>query len=348
MTTVAAPADAFTQRRDHYIERLEPVFLPPDPFSNDIIRYFASLLRVLGMEDRGWDPYAESRAILNDINGLFKVELPQEHFEAPDMTVWRIGLLLYSHIVEMDAPYEVLTNLLRFQLGKGYSPNPYFDLLSAKEQKGYSRRGISIHRKIELIKQLSGELGNDVGGIFDDFYDNKLRNAIAHSDYILTDEDFRCRGGLSGLKAFKITHEDLAEKISAAKSFIAAFFQIELLARQVWGQRKQVAIPYDPRCKGLMEILVDERDVMCGFKVHWPNETDSLYRRSEDGIDMANCMLDLKNGTLQLFVGLYARNPGDFSPLVEHDAKPVYTKLEATDKVPSWPEDVSSSSDESS
>lgn len=339
--TDASP-DPFAQKRDHYMERLKPVFLPADPISNDIIRYFASLLRVLGMEDAGWDPYAESRAVLNDINGLFKVELPPEHFKEPDKTPWRLGLLLYSHIVEMDAPYEVLTNLLCFQLGRGYSPNPFFELLSAEEQKNYARRGISTSRKIELIKQLSGELGVDVGSIFEDFYNNKLRNAIAHSDYILTDEDFRCRGDLSGSKAFKITYEDLDKKLLAAKAYIAAFFQVELLARQVWGLRKSEASPYDPHYKGLMEVLVDDRDVMCGFKVHWPNKSESMYRRSDSGIEMVNCMLDLKHATLELIVGSYARKPGTFSPLVEHDAKPVYTKLEGSQVEPSWPEKASS------
>jgi hypothetical protein len=107
---------------------------------------------------------------------------------------------------------------------QGLQPHPFFELLGAKEQKNYARRGISTGRKIELIKQLSGELGVDVGSIFDDFYDNRLRNAIAHSDYILTDEDFRCRGGLSGSKAFKISYEDLNKKLLASKAFIAAFF----------------------------------------------------------------------------------------------------------------------------
>jgi hypothetical protein len=42
----------FDIRRDHYIEILKPIFLPEDPVSHDIIRYFASLLRVLGTEDQ--------------------------------------------------------------------------------------------------------------------------------------------------------------------------------------------------------------------------------------------------------------------------------------------------------
>ena len=36
-------------KRDEYIELLKPLFLPADPIGNDIIRYFASLLRVLDM-----------------------------------------------------------------------------------------------------------------------------------------------------------------------------------------------------------------------------------------------------------------------------------------------------------
>lgn len=125
----------FYEKKKKYIKILEPVFFPPDPARNDIVLYFASLLRVSGIEDPGTDPYAESRALLDDLNGFFKLNLPIDAFPDPVRTEWRIGLLLYSHIVEMDAPFEVITNLLRYQLGNGYSPNPYYALLSEKEQK---------------------------------------------------------------------------------------------------------------------------------------------------------------------------------------------------------------------
>ena len=123
----------------------------------------------------------------------------------------------------------------------------------------------------------------------------------------------------------------------SAKAFIAAFFSVELLARQVWGLRKKQAFPYDPNYKGLMEVLVDDRDVMCGFRVHWPNNSQSTYRRTEDGIEMTNCSLDLQNATISLFVDLYARNPSEFSPLVERNANPTYTRLEGCDDPPTWP-----------
>ena len=330
--------------RDRYIEILKPLFLPDDPVSNDIINYFASLLRVFGAEDGGWDPYAESRATLEDLNGFFKINLPQDFFPHPEATHWRIGLLLYSHIVEMDAPYEVLTNLLRFRLGKGYSPNPFIEFLTAKEKESSRERGISTSRKIEIIQKLLDEAGlPGVGTIFDDFYNNQLRNAVAHSDYILADDDFRCRGGVSPRKAFRMPYEKLDKILAAAKAFITAFFQVELLARQLWGIKKHKAVPYDPSYKGLMEVLVDSRDVMCGFRVHWPNRSESTYRRTKNGIEMINCYLDPQGATIALLVGLYARDPGEFSPLVERDSEPVYSKLDGSDAVPTWPTDAEAS-----
>ena len=265
-----SPYDA---KRDRYIEILQPLFLPADPVSHDIINYFASLLRVFGMEDGGWDPYAESRATLEDLSSFFKINLPEDIFPDLNATHWRINLLIYSHVVEMDAPYEVLTNLLRFRLGKGYSPNPFLEFLTDKEKSSFEKHGIFTSRKIQIIKRLSAEAGLPrIGTIFDDFYNNHLRNAVGHSDYILADDEFRCRGGTSLRKAFRMSYSNLAEALTAAKAFITAFFQVELWARQAWGALKRKAVPYDLRYKGLMEVLVDAQDAMCGFRVHWPTE----------------------------------------------------------------------------
>ena len=80
---------------------MTPLFFPKDPIGHDIIRYFKSSLRVVGMKDKGWDLYAESRAILEDINSLMQIDLPEDRFPAADLTTFRLGLLFYNHIVEM-------------------------------------------------------------------------------------------------------------------------------------------------------------------------------------------------------------------------------------------------------
>jgi hypothetical protein len=128
--------------RDRYVPLMAPVFFPADPTKPDIVQLFASLLRVVGMEDKGWDPYAESRSVLNDLNALMQLKLPAKKFRDRELTTWRLGLLFYSHIVEMSAPYEVLANLLRFRLGKGYHPNPYYAFLTEQDRKRYRRSGL--------------------------------------------------------------------------------------------------------------------------------------------------------------------------------------------------------------
>ncbi len=328
--------DEIEKTRHRYIGALRPLFLPEDPTGNDIVKYFASLLRIVGMEDKGWDPYLESRGILEDINAILQSEHSGTIFPDKDFTMWRMGLLMYSHIVEMDAPYEVLTNLLRFRLGKGYSPNPYYMFSNSKEKKRFKRSGIYPIQKIKIIKMLSEEAGVPVGDIFDEFYDGNLRNSISHSDYILTEKQFRVRNGTGSVGAYSISLERLNELITKAKLFISTFFGLDNAAREVWGGKKHQAIPYDPVYKGLIEILVDDDDLMCGFKVHWPNNSESVYRRTQEGIDMINCMLDMENSTIEFMVGLYARQPGSFSPLVEKDGVPIYTEIEGTGTIPEW------------
>jgi hypothetical protein len=320
--------------RDRYVDLMAPVFHPDDPTKPDIIQLFASLLRVVGMEDKGWDPYAESRALLDDLYALMQHDLPQEKFKDNRLTMWRLGLLFYSHIVEMSAPYEVLTNLLRFRLGKGYSPNPYYEFLTTEERKRFKRTGIYPRQKIKIIQALSEEAGLKDGTIFDEFFRADFRNAIAHPDFIFTEKGFRCRNdGSTG--AFELSFEEVDDILTKAKVFIGTFFGLERDVRRAWGAHAGKGMAYDPALKGVMEVLVDADGLLNGFKLHWPNGTDSVYRRTEQGVEMTNCMLALDHATLTLFVGSYAQRPSRFSALVEEGEPPKYTALE-NGVTPAW------------
>ena len=331
--------DAVEVIQEEYYQALKPIFYPDIPSKYDILIFFASLLRIVGMEDRGWDPLMESRAALDDLNSIMQMELPIANFPNPEMTKWRIGLLLYSHMVEMDAPYEVITNLLRFRLGYGYSPNPYYQFLNSKEKKRFAGRGLYPAGKIKIIKKLSDEAGLNIGRAFDDFYDPKLRNAVSHSDYIVTDTQFRVRNGTGAWGAYSIPLENLDKTLTKAKAFYSMFFGLDHAARHTWGGMAAKALPYDPHYKGLLEVLSDDMGLMCGFKVHWPNSSESTYRRTETGIEMTNCMLAMKQNTIELMFGSYAQKAGAFSPLVEDGITPVYTKREGIDAPLVWPGD---------
>ena len=120
-----------------------------------------------------------------------------------------------------------------------------------------------------------------------------------------------------------------------AKVFIGTFFGLEREARRMWGEKAGSGVAYDPVMKGVMEILVDADKLMNGFKVHWPNGSESTYRRTENGIDMVNCSPAIEHKTLSLFVGSYAQKRSVFSPLVEDGTAAVYTLLE-NGQVPKW------------
>lgn len=326
--------DEYDVVRDRYLEILSPLFFPTNPFKHDIVRFFAALLRVSGMEGKGWDPYLESRAILEDLNSLLQKKLPKKRF--PDgLTGWRLGLILYNQILEMSAPYEVLANLLRFRLEEGYSPNPFFKFLAPQEQKRLKRFGLYPRQKIEIIQKLADRAEVDIAAIFQDFVRFDLRNAIAHADYIISDETFRCRGG-SPDKSFTIHLDELNKIITAAKAFASAFFILEFEARKTWGNQVGRAIPYDPHYKGLMEVLADSDGLLTGFKVHWPNREESYYCRESDGIRMVNCFLSANRENIELFVGIYARHRSSFSPLVEHGATPIYTPVQGSSEEVTW------------
>ena len=169
--------------------------------------------------------------------------------------------------------------LLRFRLGKGYSPNPFYDFLTPQQKKTFKKRGLFPKQKIDIIKRLAAEAKLGLGEMFNEFYRGDLRNAISHSDFIFTDDGFRCRSG-NWMGAFKISYQELDAVLARAKVFIGTFFGLEHEARRRLGELKGQGKAYDQHYKGIMEVLVDDDGLMNGFRVHWPNGSDSTYRRN--------------------------------------------------------------------
>jgi hypothetical protein len=98
--------------------------------------------------------------------------------------------------------------------------------MSEDERKRFRRSGIYPKQKIAIIRKLSEEAGLKVGELFDEFYSNDFRNAIAHSDFIFTDEGFRCRNG-NWRRSFQLTYQQVDDLLTKAKVFIGTFFGLE-------------------------------------------------------------------------------------------------------------------------
>lgn len=330
------PGDA--RIRERYLDAMEPLFFPEKPQLPDIKQYVCSLLRAGGIEDCGWDPFSESQKMIFDLFKMMKIEFSEEEFDEPKLVTWRLGLLFYSQIIEMNAPYEVLANLLRYRLGLGFSFIPFDEFLEKQEIKPSKRNGLFPHQKIRVLSELGDRAGLPIRNMFSEFYRRDLRNAIAHSDFIFVEHGFRCRGIING-GSFEISFEELDNILNRAKVFAHVFFSLERQAREFFGAMSDRFWGYDPTYKGIFEFLASGDGLLEGFKVHWPNGSDSYYRRSESGNDCVNCIITSKPPGLDMMVGLYARQPSEFSPLVEQGKSARYTPIEKSGEVPRWRDD---------
>lgn len=152
----------------------------------DEFEYVCALLRIRGMEDEGWDPLEETQRLYDDIGSLMQAPLH-------DFARVRLGLLLYSHLTEVDAVYMILANMVEITAGERCVMNPFQDL--------YRPRGSfadlvppSARAVVERLKERAVERGfSELVELLESFFNDAVRNAFFHSDYILHGDEFRSR-----------------------------------------------------------------------------------------------------------------------------------------------------------
>lgn len=336
----------------HYAGLLVEIFKPP---MSHLLDYVCALLRVNLRYNVGWDSLEESREVLQDLVQLNKLDLTDDSFPDSQKTHLRLHLLSYAHLIEMSAPYQVIVNLLRVKAGLPYSSNPFNEpvekTLPRVKAKSYvalkGRPGtISPQQKIAEIKHLAEKAGiKELGKVFDDFFFPSLRNAIAHSNYVIHGNELHMTRNF-------ITHETksthltpvismsrLENIMSSAYNFYTAFFTLESLARSEFSQFENQVFPYDLQSKGLAEFLFDESDSrLTGFCIHWPNKLETLYLKTNQGEIRSKNIIMKPDGTLEMLKGKPVKNPSRFSNLISTQSKPAYTNSLSTKKPIAWAE----------
>jgi hypothetical protein len=153
----------------------------------DEFEYASALLRIRGMEDAGWDPLEETQALYNDIGSLMEAPLH-------DYARLRLGLLLYSHLTEVDAIYEILMNMVEVTAGERCVISPFHDLYRPRGRPRHEQYPPSAKRVVDRLKEKARERGcEELVELLDWFFNDSVRNAFFHSDYILYRDEFRSR-----------------------------------------------------------------------------------------------------------------------------------------------------------
>jgi hypothetical protein len=228
----------------------------------DEFEFCCTLLRLRGMESAGWDPFAEMHQLVQDLMALVGAPL------VPHSKV-RLGLLLYSHLTEVGATYDILANLTRVVTGERYVIDPFLDHYP-RNRKG-EPQFLTTPAKVRALKQMLDAVGHAaVSETLDWFFHTSVRNAFAHADYTLHGDEFRARSELfesGGVRTPTLSLDVLADVVNRALAFYDAFMHEYddqrggYRANKVVGGRISGGVHHEP-----VELLADEKRGLYGFR----------------------------------------------------------------------------------
>jgi hypothetical protein len=246
------------------------------------------------MEDANWDPFEESRAAFEDYNWM----LDSVRKERGDRAARRVRLLMYCQAVEMSAPQEIIANLLRCISKKSHAVDPFADLWGRPRKGKVFGISPSAARKYKRVKVLAADAGRpDVTAAIEAFFDERIRNAFSHSDYIITGDQFRFADG--GL-AQSIPLERLDEFTVNAFAFFGAFIYMHKRWLHQLGKAKR--FHQMPQYE-VLELLSSEEDGLYGFHMHFSNGSRATYARRRSGIEATNLFFE-RDGGVNFQIGL--------------------------------------------
>jgi hypothetical protein len=241
-----------------------------------------TLLRPRGVHDAGWDVLDESEATFEDFNWMLKMA----HDAKGKATARRFALYYYCLLVEMNAVHEMMMNLLRCISDQQYLPFPFSHLNRPRNKRDrWNVIPPSMTRKVREIIQLATKVGEpDLASKLEYVFDDKLRNAVVHSDYVLTQNQLRTFGS-GPASAFSL--DDVDRKINFTFRFISGLLKAANNTKYVLSRGKKYH-KWDNY--EVLELLSDENGVY-GFNVHFSNGNKSTFERTKQGVTQINMRL---------------------------------------------------------
>ncbi len=198
----------------------------------DEFEFGCTLLRVRGIEAVGWDPFVETGSLVEDLMGLVAGPL-RVHAKV------RLGLLLYSHLIEVETIYSMLANLARVVDGERYVMNPFADI-TPKDRKGQAQF-LPTTRMVRELRRMLESIGHgSVAELFDWFFVPALRNSFAHASYTLHEKVFRSqsdRFGVGGILTAEFDLDLVAEIVNRALAFYGEFYEEYVSQRRLPGEQ---------------------------------------------------------------------------------------------------------------
>jgi len=229
--------------------------------------FLCTMLRVSGCEDGDWDTLSSAKETLQDFNTCLQQSYKQENYKLAR----RISLVMYCHLIEMTVGHELLFNTLRCIDGQKYTMWPFSSLVRSRRNK--KPVPPSSKTKFNKIKELAQKLNeNEIIKSIDEIFDDEIRNAVSHSDYIVTDKYFRMREG--GFPR-QIELQTIDELI--CKCF--AFYDAMLFWNKKWLESFAQMPKYHKWPNYEVLELLSKNNIVHGFAIHFSNGHKASYTR---------------------------------------------------------------------
>jgi len=229
-----------------------------------------TLLRPGGAHTAGWDVLDEAETTFNDFNWMLEVAQKRKG----TATARRFALYYYCFLVEMTAIHEMMINLFRCITDQHYLPFPF-------HHDPWNAVPPSMAMKTKEIVEFAAKAGEkDLVSKLNYVFDDKLRNTIAHSDYVLTADQLRRESGPAS--AISLTEVD--RKLNYTFRFLSGLLKAANNMKYVMRRLKRYH-KWDNY--EVLELLADENGVY-GFNVHFSNGNKSTFSRTKDGVTQIN------------------------------------------------------------
>lgn len=245
----------YAKSLENTLNKLGPIFQLA--MKKNQFQFGLALLGVKSFQDAGWEPFET----LREIHKIFsKVK---KNLDGKELL--HISLFFYGVAVEASEPYEIIANLFNIIEGKPYIRDNFPD---ERTKKGF--RQIYPIEKIEKLKERAAKLNFSLD-FYDNFFDNKLRNAVFHSNYNVHNEEIRfSRRG----QDYVYNRDTWIQKVNGAYSYYESIiFMLSKFKKEFASDKLLDAYPHFSKIKGEKGVpIIRKGHGLIGVKDNWTEE----------------------------------------------------------------------------